>query len=95
MSADKIIKIGRIIDGQYSISIDLNSLFKPEDIDKFKSGVKELTKSCDRDQTDIYRFEGDKFRYRSETIFPPEKRVKNRKILYIGRSGERIRVEPT
>jgi len=45
MFADQFIKKGRIIDGQYNISIDLNGLLEPEAIDKFKYDFKELQES--------------------------------------------------
>jgi len=83
MSVDKFIKQGKIVDGQYTVSMDLKGLFEPEDRDRFKSYLEELKDTCGGGKTDIYRLEGNKIKYRSETILPIEKGSEKRKILIV------------
>jgi hypothetical protein len=62
MFADKFIAQEEIVDGQYTVSIDLKGFLKPAEIDSFKSDFKELQETCSEDLNDIYKLKGDKIR---------------------------------
>ena len=83
MSSDKFITKEKIIDGQYSVSMDLKGLFEPEGRKRFEVGFEELKKSCCEGIDNFCRLDGHKLKYKSETILPTDKDSQKRKVLIV------------
>jgi len=83
MHSNNSIKCSEISDGQYTVSIDLRGIYNSEKLKSFKKKVKELSNDCDGDTSRIYKFDGNKLRYISETLFPAEGCGNKPKVLIV------------
>jgi len=70
MHSNNSIKCSEISDGQYTVSINLRGFYNLDKLKGFKKKIKELSNDCDGDTSGIYKFDGNKLRYKSETLFP-------------------------
>ncbi len=83
MPSNTSIKCSGIKNGQYTVTIDLRIIQKNMDLGEFKKKVKELSDDCDDDIGDIYKFDGNKLTYISETLFPLEGCGNRPKVLIV------------
>lgn len=83
MPSNKFIKHSRISKGQYTVSIDLRGFLNSEELKGFKKNIKDLFNDCDDDIGDVYKYDGNKLTYTSESLFPPERYVKKQKVLIV------------
>ncbi len=83
MFSNKFIKCNEILNGQYTVSIDLQKVFDPAALNKFKNNFQELSKDCGDDASRILELNGNKLCYRSEALFTPEKYVSRPKVLIV------------
>lgn len=83
MPSCKLIKCSESSNGQYTVSIELQKGFDPAALNKFKNNFQELNKDCGYDANRILQLNGNKLRYRSETLFPPERYVSKPKVLIV------------
>jgi hypothetical protein len=83
MPSNNSIKCSEISDGQYTVSIDLRCIHNSKIFKNLEKIIKETSNDCDDDIGDIYKFDGNKLTYRSETLFPPEKNVNKQKVLIV------------
>ena len=77
------IKYSEISDGQYTATIDLQCIPKSEELRDFKTNIRELTSDCDGDTSGIYKFDGNKLVYKSETLLPLEGCGNKPKVLMV------------
>jgi hypothetical protein len=82
MSANKLIELSKISNGQYTVTIDLGIIPNSERRD-FRHNIKELRKDCEGDTRKIYKLKGNEFSYTSETLFPHGRYVKKPKVLIV------------
>ena len=83
MPSNKFIKHSRISKGQYTVSIDLRGFLNSEELKDFKKNIKDLFNDCEDDIGDIYKYDGNKLTYTSETLFPPKRYVNKQKVLIV------------
>jgi hypothetical protein len=77
------IKYSEISDGQYTVTIDLRNLQNKIDLYKFKMKLKEISNDCAEDISGIYKFDGNKLYYKSETLLPQEGCGNQPKVLIV------------
>jgi hypothetical protein len=74
MSPNNSIKCSEISDGQYTVKIDLGNFQNKMELSEIRKHLKLISKDCDDDISGIYRLDGNKLVYRSESLFPMEGR---------------------
>lgn len=75
-------KIGKIIDGQYDIEIDLNYFFQKNNLSIFKQNIQQIS-SYDADFNDLCSLNSSTLKYKSESIFPLESDKHGKKKIMI------------
>jgi len=77
------IKYSEISDGQYSVNIDLQCILNSKELRNFKKNIRKLCYDCDCDTSGIYKLDGNKFCYKSETLLPLEESGNKPKVLMV------------
>ena len=83
MSSNSSIKCSEISDGQYTVTVDLHRFKTTMELCEFRKNLKEISKDCDGHISGIYKLEGNKLEYKSETLFPMEGCGNNPKVLIV------------
>ena len=83
MPSNKFIKHSKISSGQYNVSINLRGIPNSEKFQDLEKIIEEISNDCDDDIGDIYKYDGNKLTYTSETIFPPKRYVNKQKVLIV------------
>ena len=83
MAPTNFIKYSEITDAQYTVTINLQNFLNEMDLCEFKKDLKEISNDCADDIVEIYKFDGNKLTYRSETLFPHERNVNKPKVLIV------------
>jgi hypothetical protein len=83
MQSYNSIKCSEISDGQYTVTIDLQNFQNKIDLYKFKIKLKELSNDCAEDISGIYKLDGNKLVYKSETLLPLEGCGNKPKVLIV------------
>jgi hypothetical protein len=83
MPSNKFVKCSRISNGQYTVSINLRGIPNSEKFQDLEKIIEEISNDCDDDIGDIYKYDGNKLTYTSETLFPPKRYVNKQKVLIV------------
>jgi hypothetical protein len=83
MFPTKFIKHSKISNGQYTVTIDLQDIPYSEKFQDLGKIIKKISNDCDDDIGDIYKYDGKKLTYTSETLFPPKRYVNKQKVLIV------------
>jgi hypothetical protein len=83
MSSNKFIKHSKISSVQYTVSINLRGIPNSEKFQDLEKIIEEISNDCDDDIGDVYKYDGNKLTYTSETIFPPKRYVNKQKVLIV------------
>ena len=83
MPANRFIKHSKISNGQYTVTINLRGIPGSEKLQDLEEIIDEISNDCDDDINDIYKYDGKRLTYTSETLFPPNRYVNKQKVLIV------------
>jgi len=83
MPPNKFIKHSKILTGQYTVTINLRGIPNSEKFQDLRKIIKEIADDCGEKIGDIYKYDGNKLTYTSETLFPPKRYVNKQKVLIV------------
>jgi len=83
MPPNKFMKYSKISNGQYTVTVNLRGIPGSEKLQNFDEIIDEIAGDCDDDISDIYRYDGNRLIYTSETLFPPKRYVNKPKVLLV------------
>ena len=72
-----------ISNGQYTVTIDLRCILNSKELRDFKTNIRKLFNDCDGDTSGIYKFDGNKLCYSTETLLPVEGCGNKPKVLIV------------
>jgi hypothetical protein len=83
MPSNKFINHSKISKGQYTVTINLRGISNSEKFQDLEKIIEEISNDCDDDIGDIYKYDGNKLTYTSETLFPPKRYANKQKVLIV------------
>lgn len=83
MLPNKFIKHSKISNGQYTVTINLRDIPDSEKLQDLDRKLKQIFHDYGDDIRDVYKYDGNKLSYTSETLFPLKKDVNKQKVLIV------------
>jgi hypothetical protein len=83
MPLNKFIKHSRISKGQYTVTINLRRISNLEKFQNLGKNINEIRNDCGDDSGDVYKYDGEKLIYTSETLIPSKRYINKQKVLMV------------
>ena len=83
MPSAKFIKHSKISNGQYTVTINLRGISNSEKLQDLEGKLKQIFHDYGDDVRDVYKYDGTKLTYTSETLIPSKRCVNKKKVLIV------------